>query len=323
MPLVSFVVTCYNFAPFIGECLASIFNLTGLEDFEIIVLDDGSADGSAGVIRSFRHPNLHFVEHPKNVGPVATICEGLSLTRGKYVARIDGDDRYRPHFIQTTLPVMERDARVGLVYGDVAAMDDAGTIYQDPWLGIRSHAVHQGGDAQGDEYMALVAEHVVPAASALMRRAPLADALNGVHEFAFVDWYFLLRVARLHQAAYRAQTLADYRLHPNNRHRTLAEHPRYEATVLHILDQLFAEPDHAAEKRASRRRIYALTYLRFAEFSFARGDLHGARTRYTQAFALQPSHALSPQHARHYAATFMGAERYGRIKSFLERGVRE
>lgn len=146
MALVSFVVTCFNFETYIGECLRSVLRQDGYFETEMIVIDDASTDRSDAVIRESRDSRIRYFPHTKNVGSVASSLQGLELVSGKYVVRLDGDDRLRPDFLQMTVPLMEGDERVGIVYGNVAAMDHDGKILQDPWKGIRSSEAHGGQD---------------------------------------------------------------------------------------------------------------------------------------------------------------------------------
>src|SRR5262245_50458747 len=96
-PVLSVVIPCFNYARYLGECLDSIFNQIDAPDFEVIAVNDGSTDETADVLASIRDPRLRVIHNPKNLGHVGTINRGLPLTRGTIVARIDPDDRYRPH----------------------------------------------------------------------------------------------------------------------------------------------------------------------------------------------------------------------------------
>jgi glycosyltransferase involved in cell wall biosynthesis len=70
------------------------------------VIDDASMDASAAVIARFDDPRTRFIRHRENLGPAHTITEGLYAARGAYVARIDPDDRYRPHFLNRTVEIL-------------------------------------------------------------------------------------------------------------------------------------------------------------------------------------------------------------------------
>lgn len=91
--LVSVIVPAYNVEPFIGQAVESVLRQT-YREFEILVVDDGSTDGTAGELRKFRDPRLRVLMHTENKG----ICEarntGLRAARGIWVAPLDGDDAW-------------------------------------------------------------------------------------------------------------------------------------------------------------------------------------------------------------------------------------
>src|SRR3979490_879766 len=65
-------------------------------DFEFLIIDDGSTDATAEILRSLRDPRVRVVTHPQNRGLVPTLNEGLQLARGEFVARQDHDDLSYP-----------------------------------------------------------------------------------------------------------------------------------------------------------------------------------------------------------------------------------
>src|ERR1700719_229487 len=97
-PLVSFVVLCYRTEPYVAECIASILAQRAPYDWEIVAIDDCSPDGTALVLKSFDDPRLTVIVNEKNLGHAGALNRALRATRGKYIARIDSDDRYRPEF---------------------------------------------------------------------------------------------------------------------------------------------------------------------------------------------------------------------------------
>lgn len=89
-PLISVLLPVYNSAPFLGDTLRAILNQTE-GNFELLVLNDGSTDDTEAVIHSFSDSRIRYFRHP-NTGLIGTLNRGLQEARGKYIARIDGDD---------------------------------------------------------------------------------------------------------------------------------------------------------------------------------------------------------------------------------------
>ncbi len=83
----------YNSAQYVSMAIESILGQT-FRDFELIVVDDGSTDESIAIIEEYiqRDPRIVFVKNEKNEKICQTLNRGLSLSRGKYIARMDSDD---------------------------------------------------------------------------------------------------------------------------------------------------------------------------------------------------------------------------------------
>ena len=93
-PLVSVLIPCYNAEKYIGETLESVFRQTW-QNIEVIVVDDGSKDNSADVVRRFRRPNLKLIEQT-NHGQTASLNECLAHANGDLVQYLDADDLIAP-----------------------------------------------------------------------------------------------------------------------------------------------------------------------------------------------------------------------------------
>lgn len=109
MPLVSIVLPMYNAEKFVGECIQSILSQT-YTNFELLVLDDGSTDGSIKVVESFSDSRIHLIRRKHDY--IATLNCGLSESRGKYIARMDADDIMYPLRIEKQVDIMEYDRNI-------------------------------------------------------------------------------------------------------------------------------------------------------------------------------------------------------------------
>ena len=101
LPKVSFIVITHNFTDFVCDCLNSIKNQT-YRNFEIIIVDDLSNDGTADKIQNFINDNgelsVKFIKNEKNIGQLSSFLEGLKFASGEFVCQIDGDDVLFPNF---------------------------------------------------------------------------------------------------------------------------------------------------------------------------------------------------------------------------------
>lgn len=109
-PLISVLVPCCNVEKYLRECLDSIIGQT-LEDMEIICLNDGSKDGTLGILREYekKDSRLTVIDKP-NTGYGATMNLGLELARGKYVGIIESDDWIEYEMFEKMCEAAERDS---------------------------------------------------------------------------------------------------------------------------------------------------------------------------------------------------------------------
>ena len=90
---ISVIIPCYNAEKYIENCLEALKNQNFKENFEIIVVDDGSEDRTAEIIKTFNLKNLRFFFLKNNSGPAAARNFGLEKATGKYVFFLDVDDK--------------------------------------------------------------------------------------------------------------------------------------------------------------------------------------------------------------------------------------
>lgn len=313
-PLVSFVVPTYNVAPFLGDCLRAIFSQTATNEYEVIVVDDASTDNTPEIVQQFEDARLTYIRHTHNQGHVATFNEGLLRARGKFVARIDSDDRHRPYFLERVLPIFEKHLNVGLVYGVAALMDERGAIQYS-----RTDARHGGRDFCGDEYLALLEENFIPSPTVIARREAWAQALPIPDDLGFSDWYLTLRVARLYPLYFVNEVLADYRVHTSNMHRAMVRDYREEKTIVRLLAQAFSEADHAADKAKLKSKIYATNFARMGDKYFANAMYGDAQRCYWRATRLFPRTLVNVGMLRRFAASY-SPNAYARFKTALRVG---
>lgn len=99
-PLVSIIVPVYNVQNSVARCLESVLAQTWKE-IEVIVLNDGSTDGSLAICEQFRRkdPRITLIDKP-NAGLSMTRNDGMKVAKGKYVQFVDSDDLLEPDFTE-------------------------------------------------------------------------------------------------------------------------------------------------------------------------------------------------------------------------------
>lgn len=114
VPLVSVIMPVYNTEAYLGEAIRSVLD-QHFTDLELIVVDDGSADGSADVISSFTDPRIRFERHTSNRGVSRTLNRALELASGTYIARHDSDDVSLPDRIAKQVAYLQAHPECGIV----------------------------------------------------------------------------------------------------------------------------------------------------------------------------------------------------------------
>ncbi|MBQ1325651.1 MAG: glycosyltransferase family 2 protein [Solobacterium sp.] len=111
MPRVSVIIPAYNAALFIGEAIESIL-AQSFQDFEIIVVDDGSTDGTAEVVKKF--PQVRFIEQPHS-GIAVSRNAGILAARGELIAWIDADDRWTKDKLEKQVDWLDQHPETGML----------------------------------------------------------------------------------------------------------------------------------------------------------------------------------------------------------------
>jgi glycosyltransferase involved in cell wall biosynthesis len=318
VPRISFVVPVYNMRPFVADCLNSIFGQHWDHDYEVIIIDDASTDGSVEVIAAFRDPRIQFIRHRKNVGAASTITEGLYAARGAYVARIDPDDRYRAQFLNRTVEILDRHLDVGLVYGRIAMIDSAGTV-TDSGMSYPGPT----GDAKADRFLHLLKRNDLPAPTVLARREAWALGLPIPSKLRFNDWYLSLSIAEHKLIYFVDEVLADYRIHANNMHYTMVRDRWVEPIIMEVLERFLDSPGRDEQKRRHRSEIYAAQYRQLAEQYFGCDLLVDARRCYWEAIRRRPDQHVRPDVLRRMIGAYIGRRHYEIMKGLAKRALRK
>jgi len=127
VPKVSILIPSYNSVNFLPISIGSALSQT-YQDFEIIVIDDGSTDNTKEVVRSFidRYPSKIHYFWQENKGLAVARNTGITHSQGEYLALLDSDDKWLPCRLEEEVRILDTDASVGLVHGRVTCIDSNG-----------------------------------------------------------------------------------------------------------------------------------------------------------------------------------------------------
>ena len=129
MPLVTVVIPIFNGAPFVGMAVGSVRAQT-MNDVEIVVVDDGSTDGTQAVLQELERTHGIRWYQQDHGGPARSRNRGIESARGEFIALLDCDDVWLPDKLEAQLSVMRGDPRVGLVHTDFDVVDEYGAVLE-------------------------------------------------------------------------------------------------------------------------------------------------------------------------------------------------
>jgi len=210
-PFVSVIVGVYNKERYVEECLRSVL-AQRYPHFELIVVDDGSTDGSVAEIRKIQDDRIRFVQMPSNSGlPAVPRNRGLALARGEYIAFLDADDRWLDEKMQKQVEFMRKWPEFLLTHTSCYVVDSTGKR-----KGIR----HQGSVPPSGEYFRELLKHCWICLSTVMLHRDLMEEIGLFNEspdyMTGEDWEYFWRSARRHPIGFLEEPLAEYRKHEDN-----------------------------------------------------------------------------------------------------------
>ncbi|MCV0408121.1 MAG: glycosyltransferase [Rhizobiaceae bacterium] len=222
-PGLSVIVPSYNCAPWLEERLDSIWNQT-FQDFEVILLDDRSTDGSLEILehRAATRPDVRLLVNDVNSGsPFPQWLKGMALARAEAIWIAEADDACEPGFAAALLPELD-DRNVFLAHARSVPVNDKGEvlgdygpIYLDRIAEGRWSRAHRATDHEEANQGLGIANSIPNASGVIFRRfepeAGFSETLRSMRLCG--DWFFYLRAMRGGMVAYDARALNRHRRH--------------------------------------------------------------------------------------------------------------
>jgi len=112
-PKITVLMPVYNCEKYLREAIESILNQT-FPDFELLIINDGSADKSVEIIESYNDPRIRLIHNEQNQGLIATLNKGLDLCTGEYIARMDADDISLPTRLEKQVKFLESNPDIAI-----------------------------------------------------------------------------------------------------------------------------------------------------------------------------------------------------------------
>jgi glycosyltransferase involved in cell wall biosynthesis len=308
-PEIAVIMPVLNGQKYIGEAVESIAAQT-FQNFELIVVNDGSTDGTCDQLERFRgRIDLKCIHHSSPQGIARSVNDGIQKASGKFIAFLDHDDLWLPDFLQTQLAHLEQHPDVGMVHSDFQTIDTNGSIIEASVAKCRERQ-----RVSGFVFANLFMESFIVGNSVLIRKECF-DRLGGFDETLRIgDYHMWLRVARHYKIDYTPKVLTKYRQHQTQDSRSYATGDPPGLMAIRNILQLYPEVRQELGDHTVRRRM-ASFYLDMARPALSVGMGRAARTSLRKAIhlhpiewrfyvlyaasLLQPSHALAIRRTWH------------------------
>jgi glycosyltransferase involved in cell wall biosynthesis len=277
MAKVAVIMACYNARKYLPEAVDSVLNQT-FRDFQLIVVNDGSTDGSAEYLEEQRQQDPRMVvAHQKNQGQQAAANLAISISDSEYIARMDADDITTEDRLGKQVAFLDANREIGLSGGQLKRMGakKAGLISNLP---LAHEDIVRG---------LLKNQHTLCNATTMFRRK-LFQQIGGYwkHNIA-EDWDMFLRIAQISRLANQPDYFLSYRLHTqsvNGRRIVEAQLHNEYAAALYLLREA-RQPEISYEEFLNNHRsrswpqswLFYLDALAIGEYREAVAEIYSGQ----------------------------------------------
>lgn len=277
-PKLSVIIASYNHQDYISETLRSLEEQT-FQDFEIIIVDDGSSDKTVEVAKNAQSRAQIYMQ--ENQGVVATRNRGVSLAKGKYICFVDSDDVVLPERFAKQVNILENDTELGLVFADALIIDS------------RGEKIGKFGDVYpvvpGDVAQMLAMHYCFTPMITVMVRA---DVLRKTGPFEkpgpISDYMKWIEVAHISKVHYDPEPLGCWRRHQTSTSKQANKVKSYAKTRAALKRILRKYPQLNTEIGKKIVKRYSRSYFLTAFWLAADGNVMRARKYYYKAVKMYP-----------------------------------
>lgn len=206
--MVSVIIPTYNSRKYIEEALNSVFKQT-YKDLEIIVVDDGSIDGTEELLKKYKDQIIYIKK--TNGGEASARNKGLEVAKGDHICFLDADDLYVDDKIEKQIKTLNSFKDIDVVYNDVEVVDEELRYIKT----LKSEGVYEN---QNDFLCMMIVRQMIPGTASMMfRRHCIETGIRYPTNYKnSVDYGFTIQLASKYKFKYIPETLYIYRRHEKN-----------------------------------------------------------------------------------------------------------
>lgn len=306
-PLVTIVMPSYNQARYLDKAIQSVLD-QDYPNIEFFVVDGGSKDNSADIIRKYHETNperLVWWVSEKDNGQADAINKGIKRARGEIIAWLNSDDIYLDGAVSKAVSALKEKPSLGLVYGNIKSMDMDGQVFNeityDDW-----------------KLEDLMAFRIIGQPSVFMRRDAFekVGGMDTTYDL-LLDPLLFMRIAANYDIQYIDEFFAAARFHPEAKNVSQAR--KYGDDALKIVEIMPQDPDFKVAFQKNRAKIFAGAYLLGAHYLLDGGSYTKSFGWYMRSLSYHPPTALEefPRIVFAFFAMFLPIE--GLKRKYLNR----
>ena len=216
MPFITVVIPAYNHERFIGDALESVLFQT-IQDWELIVVDDGSTDATALVVQQYRDSRFRLLRQT-NSGAPSALNRGINEAKGKWIAFLNSDDRFHANKLERHLQAHQSNPNIEASASRVRYIDASGIPKNSySYYTLRYRSMIRKASYAHSLFASLVLENHLITTSCLFAKRDALLEVGGFADFRYVhDWFMFLSLASRGKFVVIEEELSDYRRHAGN-----------------------------------------------------------------------------------------------------------
>lgn len=241
-PLVSVIIPTYNRIRTLPVSINSVLNQT-YRNLEVIVMDDGSEDGTEEYVKSIADKRVRYVKSKYNMGPSAARNRGAELARGEYIAFQDSDDEWLPDKLEKQMERMLSDQELSLVYCEFGLYREGKLLMQIPSRNVPYE------QKCGDLFSYLLLYPLISTQTIVVKRETFLSE-KGFDETlkSYEDFEFTLRFSRKYRIGFVQESLVKVYSSPGSVNKRFAERIRSQFFMVREMLEPLRERDLLWEK---------------------------------------------------------------------------
>lgn len=271
MPTVSVIIPTYNREQLLGRAIQSVLAQT-YQDFELIIVDDGSTDNTERLVKSFNSEKIRYIWHRENKGTSAARNTGIQSAKGDYIALQDSDDEWLPDKLEKQMRAF------------ATAPPEVGIVYSGFHMIITNKRKYKPSPSitpkDGDIFSSILkGEYLVSPQTTVVKRecferaGMFDEALSSIE-----DWELFLRFSKHYQFKYINEPLVLYYPQPDSMSRNKSATIKVYKL---ILKRYF-------EDIKQDKKLLARHYLRLGHFLYSSGELSQGRGYFAKSIKTHP-----------------------------------